>query len=85
MSKHERQCMIRIGYRALGEVLTLLLEAFPVFDEFLTVEVGRKIDRGAQNPIWADNACHATPHVRHVNGKTSVGVYGWTVKRDSMP
>lgn len=85
VSEHESQCVIRIGDRTLREVLTLLPETFPVSDELLSVEVGRKADRGAQNPIRADDACHSTPRVRHVNDKTSVSVYQWTVKRDSMP
>src|SRR5262245_41071219 len=84
MPEHESQRMVRVGYGAFREVLTLLLKAFSVSDEFLAVEVGRETDRSAQNPIRADDACHATPYVRHVNGKTSLGVYRWTVKRDSM-
>src|SRR5262245_668391 len=84
MSEHERQRMVGVRYRTFREILTLLLKTFSVSDEFLAVEVGGKTDRGAQNPIRADDACHATPYVRHVNGKTSLGVYRWTVKRDSI-
>src|SRR5262245_65391882 len=85
MSEDERQCMVGIGDRALREILALLLKTFPMSDELLTVEVGRKTDRSVQNPIRADDACHATPRVGHVNGKTSVSVYRWPVKRDSIP
>jgi hypothetical protein len=67
LSKHEGQRAVRIGDRTFREVLTLPLETFAVPDELLAIEVGRKTKRDAQNPIWADDACHATPRVGHLS------------------
>jgi hypothetical protein len=66
LSEHQRKRVIGARNGALGEVLTLFREAFAMSDEFLTVEVGNETDRGAQNPIRADDACHATPREGHV-------------------
>src|SRR5436189_4910866 len=85
MSEHQRQRAVGIGDGSFREVLTLPLETFAVPDELLAVEVGRKTDRGAQNPIRADDACHATPRVDHLKGKTSVRRRPTAVKRNRMP
>lgn len=71
-AKHQCQGTIRVRNGALGEVFTLSAEALPVPDELGAIEVGSKTDRSAQNPIGADDACHATPRVDHLVGKNSV-------------
>jgi hypothetical protein len=39
-----------------------------VSNELGAVEVRTEIDSSAQNPIGADDACHATPRVDHLGG-----------------
>src|SRR3954466_15279694 len=84
MAKHQRERMIGVRDRTFREILSLLLETFAMAIELLAIEVGNQTDRGAQNPIRADNACHATPRVRHWKDKTSVERTQSAVKRDSM-
>jgi hypothetical protein len=72
LTEHERQGAVGIGDRPFRKVFTLSTEAFAVADELRTIEVGTETDRGAQNPIGADDACHATPRVGHLVGKNSV-------------
>jgi len=68
LSEHQRQRAVRVGYRPLRKVLTLSPEAFTVSNELGAVEVRTEIDSSAQNPIGADDACHATPRVDHLGG-----------------
>src|SRR4051812_41910804 len=80
-----RQRLVGTGDRTLREVLTLPRETFAVPDELLTIEVGRKTDRGAQNPIRADDACHATPRVVTWTDKNSVTGRCRPANLNSMP